>query len=111
VQPGLTYNNCLEMLILSFFNTNHVFNGANQVITMFHDRSLSRHQPFDWLDMQCCLPRQHCTERKKWLHIKDPGVKIVNIFGIQTVLGNADFHKESYRTCELHEFGEIDHCP
>lgn len=78
---------------------------------MFHKRQLNANAPYDWMDMQCCLPRQHCTERKKWLHMSDPGVKILNIFGIQTALGNADFHRESYRTCELHAMGDLAYCP
>lgn len=82
-----------------------------QIITMFHKRNLSQHGPFDWFDMQCCMPRQHCTERKEWRHMSDPRVAVVNIFGIQTALGNADFHKESYRTCTLHEWGGLESCP
>lgn len=61
--------------------------------------------------MQCCLPRQHCTERKLWKHMADPAVPVLNIFGIQTALGNADFHKESYRTCALTPVPTLDYCP
>ena len=78
---------------------------------MFHKRQLSTNGPYDWMDMQCCLPRQHCTERKEWKHIADTDVRILNIFGIQTALGNADFHKESYRACKLNILGDQDFCP
>jgi len=82
-----------------------------QIITMFHKRELNTNKPLDWYGMQCCLPRQHCTERKLWKHMKETDVKILNIFGIQTVLGNADFHKESYRTCLLNKALTLDYCP
>jgi hypothetical protein len=81
------------------------------VITLFHKRNVSTHGPYDWMDMQCCMPRQHCTERKEWRHMSDPRVEVLNIFGIQTALGNADFHKESYRTCTLYEVGGLEYCP
>jgi hypothetical protein len=82
-----------------------------QVITLFHKRNVSTHGPYDWMDMQCCMPRQHCTERKDWRHMSDPRVEVLNIFGIQTALGNADFHKESYRTCTLNKVGGLEYCP
>jgi hypothetical protein len=68
-------------------------------------------KPFDWYDMQCCLPRQHCTERKNWLHIKDPTIPVINIYGIQVALGNADFHREKYRACSLDIYGLNEYCP
>ncbi|KAJ1380521.1 hypothetical protein B484DRAFT_412025, partial [Ochromonadaceae sp. CCMP2298] len=79
------------------------------IITKFHNRSIDTHRPTDWADMSCCLPRQTCQGgRKTWRHIREKGdkagtpeVAILNIYGIQTALGNADFHKESYRTCRL----------
>jgi hypothetical protein len=78
---------------------------------MFHKRETNKNGPYDWMDMQCCMARQHCTDRKDWKHISDAAVRIVNIFGIQTALGNADFHRESYRTCALNEMGDLERCP
>lgn len=82
-----------------------------QVITLFHKRKISRRRPYDWLDMSCCLPRQHCEDRKNWIHISKDNVSILNIYGIQVPLGNSNFHAETYRTCKLDLIGGIDECP
>lgn len=51
--------------------------------------------------MTCEMPLQFCTDRKSWQHVSNVSVPILNIFGIQVPLGNADFHKEQYRACSL----------
>jgi hypothetical protein len=65
----------------------------------------------DWVDMNCCLPRQNCVDRKGWLNFKDEKVPILNVFGLQVALGNVNFHLESYRQCDLNVLGGLDFCP
>lgn len=72
----------------------------------FHPRS-----PYDWMDMQCCLPRQHCTERNDWRKVSNTSVPVVNIFGLQVPLGNSNFHSEMYRACVLRESTNHHECP
>ncbi len=72
------------------------------ILTLHHHRPPSSSGPFDWLDMHCCLPRQHCTERKNWMHVSNASaLSLLNIYGIQVPLGNSNFHAETYRACAL----------
>lgn len=74
----------------------------SSIITLHHKRTPSNSSPFQWMDMTCCLPRQHCTERKNWVHFSDAkNLSLLNIYGIQVPLGNANFHAETYRACTL----------
>ncbi len=77
----------------------------------FHKRVTANNGPYDWMDMQCCLTRQHCTDRKEWMHVSNTSVPIVQIYHIQVPLGNADFHRENYRGCKLRASHEVGYCP
>jgi hypothetical protein len=57
------------------------------IINTVYDRQISTYKTMDWVDMNCCLPRQNCQDRKGWLNIKDDKVPILNIFGLQVALG------------------------
>ena len=35
-----------------------------QLISHIYRKNTSDFQPMDWLDMNCCLPRQNCGDRK-----------------------------------------------
>lgn len=67
--------------------------------------------PTDWMDMQCCLPRQHCTDRKGWVKVSNTSVPVVEIFGLQVPLGNSNFHAELYRACTLRDSTNQHECP
>jgi hypothetical protein len=81
------------------------------VLMAFHHREVSEHLPMDWFDMQCCLPRQHCTERNDWRKVSNDSVSILKIFGLQVPLGNSNFHAETYRYCSLKNSTEQAPCP
>ena len=82
------------------------------VLTAFHKRIAAVDAPFDWQDMQCCLTRQFCTDRAEWTHVSNVStVPVVQIYHIQVPLGNADFHRESYRGCRLRPSNEVGFCP
>lgn len=83
------------------------------ILALHHKRAASRSGPADWMDMQCCLPRQHCTERKEWVHVSNAShLPLLNIYGIQVPLGNSNFHAETYRACNLTASGVQGHvCP
>ena len=72
-----------------------------QVLQDTHQRNLSSNAPMDWYDYRCCLPRQHCVERKSWISIKNHSVPIIQLFGLQIALGNINFHEEKFRACSL----------
>lgn len=64
---------------------------------------MNEEPPFSWLEKKCLLPLQYCEERKAWVHVSNTSVEVLNIYGIQVPLGNSDFHRESYRACEMQE--------
>ena len=63
-----------------------------------------------WTNMSCCLPRQNCVSRKRWVHLKNAKVPIVNYLGIEVPLGNSNFLDEIYRPCRLSS-ERVDICP
>eukprot|EP01038_Epipyxis_sp_PR26KG_P014240 gene14240-19108_t len=74
------------------------------VLSLFHKRVLEYNDnPFDWFDFHCCMPRQECTERNNWIHVKNNSVSIINIFGFHVPLGNTNFHTETFRACKLQQ--------
>eukprot|EP01040_Poterioochromonas_malhamensis_P011509 gene11509-12548_t len=73
------------------------------VLKYFHKREVNEEPPFSWLEKKCLLPLQYCEERKAWVHVSNTSVEVLNIYGIQVPLGNSDFHRESYRACEMQE--------
>lgn len=79
-------------------------------IVRFHKRAVVRLPDLQWLNMSCCLPRQRCTERKSWIHISNSSMPILSVYGLQVALGNANFHKETYRACALSKT-RLDICP
>lgn len=84
------------------------------ILTQFYKRELNHPPtgPMTWQDMACCMPRQNCWERNNWKHVKTTDVPILDIFGLQVPLGNANFHKEEYRYCKLDEYWNMDFkCP
>ena len=54
-----------------------------------------------WQNMSCCLPRQNCVSRKRWVHLKNSKVPILNYLGIEIPLGNSNYLDEIYRPCTL----------
>lgn len=85
------------------------------ILTDFHKRQnltdITTSSPFAWSDMNCCLERQNCGNRKSWLSVKDSRVPVLNIYGLYVPLGNANFFEETYRTCNLNEYGDWAYCP
>eukprot|EP01039_Chlorochromonas_danica_P005866 gene5867-6459_t len=81
------------------------------VLIHHHNRAVDMSGPLDWMDMQCCLPRQYCTERKQWQSIKNASVPVMRIYGLQTALGNANFQAETYRPCQLRPSADQHVCP
>ena len=72
------------------------------ILSLHHHRAPSTSGSADWMDMNCCLPRQQCTERKNWVHVSNSSsLAVLNIWGIQVPLGNSNFHAETYRACTL----------
>jgi hypothetical protein len=55
----------------------------------------------DWKRLSCCIPMQHCTDRKAWVHITNPSLSLLNYSGILVPLGNSNFLLEEYRPCFL----------
>lgn len=83
----------------------------NAVLQYHHHRNISLFHPFDWYDMNCCLPRQNCRDRKTWLKVSNETIPILNIYGLQVPLGNTNFHEETYRGCQLYPLGGLSFCP
>lgn len=82
------------------------------VLTGFHQRSISHVEgPYDWFDMQCCLRRQHCTDRHDWQKVSNESVPVLKVFGLQVPLGNSNFHAETYRYCTLRNSSHMQTCP
>jgi len=65
----------------------------------------------DWLNMNCCLPRQNCEDRLGWHNADSPSLPYLRIGGFQVALGNADYRKEKFRPCVLYPEGGVDICP
>ncbi|RYH05962.1 hypothetical protein EON65_43465 [archaeon] len=81
------------------------------MVTAFHNRSLTPAPP-SWEDLQCCIPRQHCTERHDWQHVSNASaVPILSLYGIPVPLGNSNFHAETYRYCTLATSTDLHVCP
>lgn len=55
----------------------------------------------DWKKLSCCIPMQHCTDRKAWVHVANPALPLLNYSGIIIPLGNSNFLLEEYRPCFL----------
>jgi hypothetical protein len=64
-----------------------------------------------WMNISCCMPRQNCNERKSWISIKNHSVPVLNIYGLDVALGNANFHRELYRSCKLYTNQRLPYCP
>ena len=83
---------------------------SDRVIGEIHKRNVKSFQENVWMNQSCCLQRQNCVERKTWLSIKDPGVPVINYYGLYVPLGNVNFLDEKYRSCKLTSYvGE--YCP
>ena len=85
---------------------------SNRVIGEVHKRDMKPMVDGAWATQSCCLPRQNCQERKTWLPIADPGVPVINYYGLYVPLGNVNFLAESYRSCKLVDYvGKESYCP
>jgi hypothetical protein len=62
-----------------------------------------------WDSKSCCLARQNCVSRKRWVYIKSSAVVALNYMGMEIPLGNVNFLDEMYRHCKLTDALEI--CP
>lgn len=82
------------------------------VLHHFHQRNSSQFGPLDFLQQSCCTPRQNCDgKRSTWQHVKNKNVVVANLFGLQTPLGNNNFHSETYNACVLDPTGATEICP
>lgn len=82
----------------------------HDVISKIHGKNIDSSDMFSWMNKSCCVARQNCISRADWLHIKDPVVEVVNIYGIQVPLGNSHFKIETYRHCTLYT-QRVEQCP
>lgn len=91
-----------------------------RVIEEVHFRPLSRNYAAKasqlnktvraWQSMSCCLNRQNCKSRKKWVPLRNAQVNSLNYMGIEVPLGNVNFLDEMYRACKLTQHVG-DYCP
>jgi hypothetical protein len=81
-------------------------------MTEKYKRKLSEGSPESWRTSHCCLPRQHCVERNSWISAKNESAALVNVYGLQVILGNINFHEEKLRACTLYPPNHhLEFCP
>lgn len=109
-KPEELYNH-LKIYPRRFISPHRLMPYPEPVVTLRHERKLSKINQLDWLNMSCCMPRQNCKDRKTWISVSDTNVNIINIFGLQVPLGNMNFHEEKLRSCTLKNDGGNQICP
>lgn len=76
----------------SFLKLHNKQGQAADKLTTFHD--IHTHS--------CCLDTgDYGYSRIHWKHVSDPAVNVVNIFGVDAILGHSNFWSQRYRTCNV----------
>lgn len=61
---------------------------------------------------RCCMDTGgHGETRIHWKHFKQDAVKLVQVHGVPTIMGNANFISEKYRICNISLTERYEACP